>query len=647
MAKFLDKHGLSTYESSIKERLNEKQDVLVSGDTIKTINNESLLGSGNITISAGGGTMTDMRVNGTSVVTDNVGNLVTESAYNSSTNKIATMADVPTIPTKTSDLTNDSGFITKSVNNLTNYELKTDTGNSIELSLNTTTYVMTLNLKNSAGTTISTDTIDLPLESVVVDGSYDSTNKKIVLELENGSTIDIPVADLINGLQTEITSSNKLSSDLVDDTNKTNKFVTAAEKTTWNNKSDFSGDYDDLTNKPTIPSEVTESTVSGWGFTKNTGTYSKPSGGIPKTDLASAVQTSLGKADTALQSYTETDPVFMGSPAANILTSDITHWNNKQDELVSGTNIKTINNQSILGNGDLSVGSEKLPIGSIKLYAGTTAPDGYLFCNGQEVSRTTYDELFAVIGTTYGAGDGSTTFNLPNLKGRVAVGLDGDDTDFDSLGATGGEKEHTLTVDEIPSHHHTLSPTGRLGNFSNGSGYTTIVNNTYGSVGNINSSNVGGSAAHNIMQPYITLNYIIKASKASMATLINGDVHDSYNTSTTNSYSCNYLNSINDYSTNEVNTGKKWINRKPVYRMTFDYTIQTGTNAWHNIGTISNAETLVIKELFVVRESQIYLNLYNNYNFYFENNTLKEQHSFNYYEGYHLYITVEYTKTTD
>ena len=66
-----------------------------------------------------------------------------------------------------------------------------------------------------------------------------------------------------------------------------------------------SGSYNDLSNKPTIPSAVTESTVSGWGFTKNTGTYSKPSTGIPKTDLASAVQTSLRKADTALQSYTE------------------------------------------------------------------------------------------------------------------------------------------------------------------------------------------------------------------------------------------------------------------------------------------------------------------------------------------------------
>lgn len=81
------------------------------------------------------------------------------------------------------------------------------------------------------------------------------------------------------------------------------KNITQTNITNWNNKSDFSGNYNDLTNKPTIPSEVTESTVSGWGFTKNTGTYSKPSTGIPSTDLSSAVQTSLGKADTAIQSH--------------------------------------------------------------------------------------------------------------------------------------------------------------------------------------------------------------------------------------------------------------------------------------------------------------------------------------------------------
>lgn len=134
-------------------------------------------------------------------------------------------------PTKVSDFTNDSGFINRSVNDLTYYTLATDTGSTIDLSINSTTYVVTLALKNAAGTTISSDTIDLPLESVVVGGSYDSTNKKVVLTLQSGSTIEFSVADLVAGLQTEITSSNKLSSDLVDDTNHTNKFVTAAQKT--------------------------------------------------------------------------------------------------------------------------------------------------------------------------------------------------------------------------------------------------------------------------------------------------------------------------------------------------------------------------------------------------------------------------------
>lgn len=157
-----------------------------------------------------------------------------------------------------------------------------------------------------------------------------------------------------------------------------------------------SGSYNDLSNKPTIPSAVTESTVSGWGFTKNAGTYSKPSGGIPKSDLASAVQTSLGKADTALQSYTEQYKGTITGVSANgtsVATSGVANIpaattskygvtklssstsststslaatasavkaaydlaNGKQAALVSGTNIKTINGQSILGSGDLVI----------------------------------------------------------------------------------------------------------------------------------------------------------------------------------------------------------------------------------------------------------------------------------------------------
>lgn len=130
-----------------------------------------------------------------------------------------------------------------------------------------------------------------------------------------------------------------------------------------------SGSYNDLKDKPTIPSVVTESTVSGWGFTKNQGTYSKPSGGIPKTDLASAVQTSLGKADTALQSYTEqykgtvTGVKMNGTtknPSSGVVdlgTVITAHQDlsGKQDKLVSGTNIKTINGTSILGSGNIEI----------------------------------------------------------------------------------------------------------------------------------------------------------------------------------------------------------------------------------------------------------------------------------------------------
>lgn len=105
-------------------------------------------------------------------------------------------------------------------------------GASIAVSINTTDYKVTTTLKDQDGNTLGTaQVIDLPLESVVVNGSYDNANKKIVLTLQNGSTVDIPVGDLVAGLQTEITSSNKLASDLVDDTNQANKFMTSAEKT--------------------------------------------------------------------------------------------------------------------------------------------------------------------------------------------------------------------------------------------------------------------------------------------------------------------------------------------------------------------------------------------------------------------------------
>ena len=108
---------------------------------------------------------------------------------------------------------------------------------NLSLTIDSSTYVVTGQLKDQDGNNLgSAQTIDLPLESVVVSGSYDSTNKKIILTLQSGQTIDVPVGDLVSGLQTEITSNNKLSADLVDDSTTTNKFVTATDKTTWDGK---------------------------------------------------------------------------------------------------------------------------------------------------------------------------------------------------------------------------------------------------------------------------------------------------------------------------------------------------------------------------------------------------------------------------
>ena len=93
--------------------------------------------------------------------------------------------------------------------------------------------------------------------------------------------------------------------------------------------------------------------------------------------------------------------------------------------------------------------------GSIQIYSGTSVPTGYLECNGQAVSRTTYSELYKVIGTKYGSGDGSTTFNLPNLSGRIAIGSNSSYT----IGSKGGEYTHELKIAEMPSHTHTFKGT--------------------------------------------------------------------------------------------------------------------------------------------------------------------------------------------
>jgi len=157
-----------------------------------------------------------------------------------------------------------------------------------------------------------------------------------------------------------------------------------------------------------------------------------------------------------------------------------------------------------------------LPPGIVVPYAGITAPAGWLLANGSAVSRTTYAGLFSAIGTTYGAGDGSTTFNLPDMKGRVPVGKS-TDTEFDTLGETGGEKAHTLTSSEsgLPAHNHAIKTGGASGGLSyykgnTAEGITNDANTGGNAVPTQSVSATNASSAHNNLQPYITLNYIIK-----------------------------------------------------------------------------------------------------------------------------------------
>lgn len=167
---------------------------------------------------------------------------------------------------------------------------------------------------------------------------------------------------------------------------------------------------------------------------------------------------------------------------------------------------------------------DTLPVGSISAYSGENIPTNWLKCNGQAVSRADYPELFNTIGTTYGSGDGSTTFNLPNISERVIVGNNGDG-EF-SLGNTGGEKEHILTIDEMPSHTHDINPSGAT---TFASGGNNDINQTSGSrtYTFLGIGSTGDDQPHNNMQPYIALNYIIKAKQSvGVVGTITSDIND-------------------------------------------------------------------------------------------------------------------------
>ncbi len=162
-------------------------------------------------------------------------------------------------------------------------------------------------------------------------------------------------------------------------------------------------------------------------------------------------------------------------------------------------------------DGEFPAGTPPLPLqptGTVTGYAGGTAPAGWLMCDGAEVSRTAYAALFAVIGETYGAGDGETSFCLPDLRGRVPLGAGAGSGGLTprSLGATGGAETHTLTIAEMPSHTHQGGPLKQVSQ----DGGANMRNWNINSSQEGRTSASGGSSAHNNMQPYLSINFIIK-----------------------------------------------------------------------------------------------------------------------------------------
>ena len=175
-------------------------------------------------------------------------------------------------------------------------------------------------------------------------------------------------------------------------------------------------------------------------------------------------------------------------------------------------------------------GGDGIPLGASTERYFATAPNGHLLCDGSAVSRTTYADLFAVLSTTWGAGDGSTTFNLPSMARKVSVGSGGTGTSTlaNTVGSTGGEETHTLTSAEMPVHNHSASSSASASgntyaNDSSNTGITGVgapsqVVGTGASVPVYNLSvsvstsigNSGSGGAHNNMQPSIVVYKCIK-----------------------------------------------------------------------------------------------------------------------------------------
>ncbi len=212
-------------------------------------------------------------------------------------------------------------------------------------------------------------------------------------------------------------------------------------------------------------------------------------------------------ADISGSANIQSDKFNLTSVAQNI--SNTGTFANTGNATVTGT-LTVSSTLSVNG-----VENSHVPSGVIMAWTTDTAPTGWLLCDGSAVSRTTYSDLFAVISTVYGVGNGSTTFNVPDLRGRFILGQDDmggssanrvTDTDADTLGNADGTETKTLTTTELPAHTHTIPVTS----VNNGGSSQVPTDSNQSTTHTAATSSAGSGTAYSQMNPFMTLNFIIK-----------------------------------------------------------------------------------------------------------------------------------------
>ena len=261
-------------------------------------------------------------------------------------------------------------------------------------------------------------------------------------------------------------------------------------------------------------------------------TYTKEEVNTAISDLEASVNTKLNTKADKTDTYTKSETVqAIKDNTTN--KADTSYVNAQLNLKADKSNTYTKEEVDDMFDNPTITG-DTLPVGSVVEWTGTQTPQNWLLCDGREISRTTYSELFAAIGTVWGAGDGSTSFNIPDYRDKFVLGAGGEV----DLAETGGEKEVTLTVDQIPPHSHRYSEPVSTQNVTTGN---YAIKNW---IQHAQTDSTGGGQAHNNMPPYVGTYYIIKAKQS--AGVVATVVDNLSSTSPTDALSANQGKVLND-----------------------------------------------------------------------------------------------------